>query len=298
MNGVPMSDRRRVAWCGLGEMGAPMAGHLIAAGHDVKVWNRSVDKTEPLVAAGAAAARTPAEAGADAEAAVTMLWDPQAVEGVLFGADGVLSTLPAGATVIDCSTTTPEYSRSCARRLAERGFDYIEAPVSGRRDGAEQASLTVMVGGEQRVLDAVRSIIDPFAGHLVLVGPHGAGQAVKLAGNLIGIVGVAAIAEGLALSERCGANLDETLDALLGSTARSPMLEVFGPRIAGGDFAGGVTARLALKDMAAAAAAAADAAGSAPLAECATGLYERLVADGYGGEGFHAVARVLREPAV
>ncbi|MDO8213552.1 NAD(P)-dependent oxidoreductase [Conexibacter sp. CPCC 206217] len=288
-----MNEAVNVAWCGLGEMGEPMAAHVLAAGHRVAAWNRSPRKAQDVVAAGATLAPTPAAAARDADVAFVMVWDVAAVEQVIFGPDGLAETLAPGAVVVDCSTTTPEYAIACARRLAERGIEFLEAPVSGRREGAESATLTVMAGGPRDLFERVLPLLEAFGANVVLVGPHGCGQAVKLAGNVIAIVGVASIAEGLALAERCGAEPQATLAALIGSTARSPMLEAFGPRIAAADFAPGVTSALALKDLEAAAQAAAGAGSAAPLAACAAGLYGRLVERGYGREGLHAVARVM-----
>ena len=222
----------KLAFCGLGLMGAPMARRLLAAGHEVRVWNRSAAKAGPLVTLGAQAAATPADAARGADGVLVCLYDAAAVEAVVFGLDGVAA---AGGVrwLVDHSTSHPEATRLLAQRLArEVGAAWYDAPVSGGVAGAEAGTLAVMVGGEERHFDQVRQIIGAYAANITLMGPAGTGQATKLCNQTIVATTVLAIAEALGFARRNGIDIGRLPAALAGGWADSRPLQVFVPRMA------------------------------------------------------------------
>jgi len=202
---------RRVAFLGLGAMGAPMARRLVDAGHDLRVWNRTPGRDGGLIAAGAHCARTPAEAARDAEIVITMLADPPALEQVLFGPDGVSETIAPGSILIDMSTVGPTAIHVAADRLPEVAV--LDAPVLGSVPHAEAGTLAILVGGEREVLDRCAELLDAM-GTVRHVGPSGAGATVKLANNAAGMSTMACLGEVLALTDRTGLDPEVVLDAL------------------------------------------------------------------------------------
>jgi 3-hydroxyisobutyrate dehydrogenase-like beta-hydroxyacid dehydrogenase len=202
----------KLAFLGLGQMGAPMARRLLGAGHDVTVWNRTPEKAEPLVAEGARQGSTPADAGQSVEAAVTMLADPEALEAVLFGPDGLAGALQEGTAVIDMSTVGTDAVRRIAEGLP-RGVTLLDAPVLGTVPQAEEGKLKIFVGGDQGAFERWRPVLEVL-GVPRLVGPLGSGASMKLVVNsTIGAV-VAALGEALALSDALGLEERATLDVL------------------------------------------------------------------------------------
>lgn len=289
-----MSDGMgRVGFCGLGEMGAPMASRLVRAGFEVSVWNRSATRMAPLTVLGAMACTSPAEAARGAQAVITMLWNAEAVDAVLFGPQGVVSGASTGMTIIDMSTTSPGHARHCAVRLAEEGLRFLDAPVTGARPRAEAGTLAVMVGGDTATLADVRHILEPMAAAIELVGPHGAGQLVKLAGNVVGFETLLAVCEGLGLVAAAGGDIEKAYNILSQGTARSNVLSLYGRKLVEGDLEAGVTVAVAAKDLRAALETASEVAMDLPAAAILAELFEKLVARGEGEQGCQAVYTLL-----
>jgi 3-hydroxyisobutyrate dehydrogenase len=201
----------RVAFLGLGAMGHPMAGRLVAAGHEVRVWNRTPGRDEDLVAAGAVRAATPAEASSHADVAITMLSDPPALEAVLFGAGGVAETLPPNATLIDMSTVGPGPIRTAAVRLTPVAV--LDAPVLGSVPHARTGTMTIVVGGDEAVLARHAGLLEVL-GTPIHVGPSGSGAAVKLANNAAVMSSLIGLGEVLAFTDRAGIDQNAVLDAM------------------------------------------------------------------------------------
>lgn len=290
-----MAEAAPVAFLGLGAMGAPMASHLARAERPLAVWNRTAAKAEPLRELGARVARTPADAAAGAGVIVTMLWDAAAVDAVLLGPDGVVEQAAPGAIVVDMSTTSPGHPPACAARLAEHGLRFLDAPVTGALPGARDGTLLAMVGGEAETLAAARPALAPMVRDARLVGPHGAGQLVKLATNLVGFENVLALCEGLALVSAGGGDVAAAAEVLAQSTARSQAVDRFAPLLSAGDLhGGGLPAALARKDVGAALAAASEAGIALPAGDALLRLLGEL-ADARAG--CHAVYELLRAPA-
>ena len=201
-----------LAFLGLGQMGSPMAARLLEAGHDLTVWNRTPAKTEPLVTLGATAAATPAEAVAGADAVITMLADPQALERVLFAEDGVVRGLSQGQWLIDMSTVGPDTIGSIRRRLPQN-VTLVDAPVRGSVPEATSGKLAIFVGATEPDFERVRPLLAPV-GTPHRVGGPGAGAAAKLVANLVLGVAITALGEGLALGESLGLDRASVLDVL------------------------------------------------------------------------------------
>ena len=221
----------KLGFCGLGLMGAPMVRRLLAAGHDVLVWNRSPAKAAPLAALGARIASTPAEAATDVDGVLMCLYDAAAVDGVVFGADGIAQArgLP---WLVDHSSIPPDTTRLLAQRLAAaNGADWLDAPVSGGVAGVEAGTLAVMLGGSAAHLAAVCQAMQAYAGNITHMGPSGTGQATKLCNQTIVAATIAAIAEAVGFAERNGIDVHQLAAALAGGWADSKPLQVFVPRM-------------------------------------------------------------------
>ena len=212
----------RVAFLGLGAIGAPMAAHLAADPIELVVWNRTAARAEDFARRrGVRAARTPAEAARGCEVAVTCLPPSRDVESLLDGEDGLLSGLGAGSVLVDCTSGDPATSRRMARRLAERDVAFMDAPVSGGVAGAEKGALTVMCGGDPAVLERVRPVLERFGARIVHCGATGSGDAVKAVNNALLAVHLWSAAEGLAALAKAGVSPAVALDVINGSSGRS-----------------------------------------------------------------------------
>jgi 3-hydroxyisobutyrate dehydrogenase-like beta-hydroxyacid dehydrogenase len=222
-----MAGLERVAFVGLGIMGAPMARNLREAGFELSVYTRTKEKAERFAAEhGARAAATPAEAAEGADAFITMVPDAPQVEEVLFGGAGAATALPDGALVVDMSTTSPTASRAIAERLAPR--DFVEAPVSGSKPKAEDGTLTIFGGGESAAFERARPLFDAMGELIVHVGPLGHGQMAKLLTNTMGAVNAAVLAEAIRTAKAAGLDEDAFLKVAAGSAGASGVLNLKG----------------------------------------------------------------------
>jgi 2-hydroxy-3-oxopropionate reductase len=214
-----------IAFIGLGIMGSPMAVHLARAGNDVVGYNRSPEKTGPLVDAGGRAAGSVAEAVADADVVAVMVPDSPDVEEVLAGEGGVFENARPGALVIDFSSIRPDVTVALAKAAAEKGLALLDAPVSGGEAGAKNAALSIMVGGAGDDFERARPILDAVGRTVVHVGPSGSGQTVKAANQLIVAANIEVLAEALVFLEAYGVDTDAALEVLGGGLAGSKVLD-------------------------------------------------------------------------
>jgi 2-hydroxy-3-oxopropionate reductase len=214
-----------LGFIGLGIMGSPMAVHLQNAGHQVSGYNKTRDRSGPLVAAGGRKAESIADAVADADVVAVMVPDSPDVQEVLLGADGVFESAKPGTLVIDFSSIRPDVTAELAAAGRERGFRLLDAPVSGGEAGAKNAALSIMVGGEAADFEAARPIFAAVGKTIVHVGPNGAGQTVKAANQLIVGTHIQVLAEALVFLEAYGVNTSAALDVLGGGLAGSKVLE-------------------------------------------------------------------------
>ena len=221
----------KLGFCGLGLMGAPMVQRLLAAGHEVSVWNRSPGKAAHLATLGARIASTPFDAANGADGVLMCLYDAAAVESVVFGPDG-LAQAKGLLWLADHSSIPPDTTRLLARRLAQtHGAHWLDAPVSGGVAGVEAGTLAVMVGGDATHLETASQAMRAYAGNITHMGPSGTGQATKLCNQTIVAATIAAIAEAVGFAERSGIDVHKLAAALAGGWADSKPLQVFVPRM-------------------------------------------------------------------
>jgi 3-hydroxyisobutyrate dehydrogenase len=212
----------KIAFLGLGDIGAPMASHLARDPFDLVVWNRTTSKAEDFAREHKArVAATPADAVKDAQVVITCLPSSVEVEAVLHGENGMLESLRKGAVLIDCTSGDPPTSRSVAAELGGRGVEFIDAPVSGGTTAAKAGTLTVMWGGEESVFERVRPVIEAFGKKIVHAGPVGSGDALKAVNNALLAVHILSAAEGLAVLVKAGVNPKVALEVINASSGRS-----------------------------------------------------------------------------
>jgi 3-hydroxyisobutyrate dehydrogenase-like beta-hydroxyacid dehydrogenase len=221
---VTEAARVAVGFAGLGRMGTPMARRLLEVGVPLTVWNRSPERMEPLISAGASAADTPRALAAASDIVVTMVSDAEALRAVLRGEDGVLDGLRRDALLIDTSTIGPAAASELASAVYERGAHWIDAPVSGSTTLAEKGELTLMLGGEPAAIERAAPVLDVLARQRFHLGPAGAGAAMKLAVNAVVAVLNEAVAEGLVLAERAGISPEAAYDVFAGGAVAAPFV--------------------------------------------------------------------------
>lgn len=214
----------RIAVIGLGTMGAPMARHLLEAGHDVVVHNRTRDREAPLAELGASRADSPAAAAAGADAVLTCVSDTPDLEQVVEGPSGVAEGLASGSLLVDCSTVSPTASAELATRLAARGIGFVDAPVSGGSEGAERGTLTIFCGGSQADVERARPLLEAFGSRITHLGPAGAGQLAKAVNQVMIAATYAGVGEGIALAQAAGLPLPALVEALSSGAAASWVL--------------------------------------------------------------------------
>ena len=284
-----------IGFIGLGVMGRPMAKNLIKAGHPLVVYNRSRGAVDEVVAAGAKAAASPAEVARQATIIITMVPDTPDVELVIAGPDGVLSTVQRGAIVIDMSSISPVATQRLANTVAGKGATMLDAPVSGGEIGAINASLSIMVGGDQSAFERARPVLEAMGNkeRIVLIGPSGAGQVCKIC-NQIAIGGaLAGVSEAFALARKAGVDAGRVRQALLGGFAASRVLEVHGERMLNDNYKPGFRTKLYQKDLRLANEAAAANGVAMPGTAIVTQLVNALVASGGADLDYSAIGTVL-----
>jgi 2-hydroxy-3-oxopropionate reductase len=289
-----------VGFIGLGVMGRPMAKHLLAKGHRLVVHSRSQPGVDDLASTGALVARTPAEVAARSTVVITMLPDTPDVQLVLTGPAGVVTGIRPGSVVIDMSTISPVATQHLATTIASAGATMLDAPVSGGEIGAKNATLSIMVGGEEATFARVRPVLAAM-GHpdrIVHVGSApGSGQICK-ACNQIAIGGaLAGVSEALAMARKSGVDPTLVRQALLGGFAASRVLEVHGERILASNYAPGFRTKLYQKDLRIASETAAEHGVAIPVTALVTQLVNALVAAGGADLDYSAIGTVLLDLA-
>lgn len=274
-------------------MGAPMAVHLVRAGYAVTCFNRTKTKTASVVEAGGTACDSPAEAACNADIVVTMVTDGPDVEGVLFGPNGALETLRAGALVLDMSTISPLLTREMAMRAGEKNVRYLDAPVTGGQIGAQNAALSIMVGGEENDFQEVRPMLEVLGKTITHCGEIGSGQCVKLCNQICGALNLLGVCEALALGRKLGVDPEVMVQAIGAGAGSSWAMQNLAPKIIARDFAPGFMVETQQKDMRLVAEAADATSTALPGAALAQQLWRSAEAAGDGREGIHALAKVL-----
>ena len=288
----------KVGFIGLGIMGAPMAGHLQAAGHELYLHDLAPVLPAALLQGGATACKSGRAATEQAEVVILMVPDTPDVEAALFGPDGVADGLQPGQLVVDMSSISPTATTAFAARINARGCLYLDAPVSGGSIGAQNATLTIMVGGPQEAFDRARPLFDVMGGTVTLIGTrNGDGQVCKAANQIIVGVTVQAVAEALVLAAKAGADPARVRQALMGGAAASTILENHGARMLERNFEPGFRAELQQKDLNVVLSAARDLGVVLPLAATAESLYNALNARDQSKADHSAVVTILEELA-
>jgi 2-hydroxy-3-oxopropionate reductase len=237
----------KVGFIGLGIMGRPMAGHLIDAGHELSLFNRSPVAQE-LASRGKVSASAK-EAAENAEVVIIMVPDTPDVEAVLFGKDGVAEGLKPGKTVVDMSSISPVATKDFARRIEALRCSYLDAPVSGGEVGARQGTLSIMCGGSQETFDRMKPLLEKMGKNITLVGGNGAGQTCKVANQIVVALTIEAVGEALVFASRAGADPAKVRQALMGGLATSRILELHGERMIKRTFDPGFRIELHQKDL-------------------------------------------------
>jgi 2-hydroxy-3-oxopropionate reductase len=275
-----MNPSPSIAFLGTGLMGAPMCQNLLSAGLPLTVWNRSQAKAEPLAKRGAVVADSPQSAVADADAVITMLSDGPAVSAVMFE-QGAADAIREGATHVDMSSIGADEAIEHAKRHAERGVRYLDAPVSGGTKGAAAGELAIMAGGGAESFAAMQAVFAPL-GQATHVGPNGCGQLAKLANQVIVAVTIGAVSEAFILAGGGGADRAKVREALQGGFASSRILTEHGQRMVDRAFEPGGPAKFQLKDLHNALSAADRLGLELPITKLLHGLFDTMVQSGKG----------------
>lgn len=239
----------RIGFIGLGDMGASMVRHLMRAGHEVAVWARREVSAESVIADGAGWSGTPAELARRSEVVITMVTASADVEDLVLRDDGLMAGFEAGSVHIDMSTIAPASARMLAGRYAEKQVGWLDAPVSGGPKGALEASLAIMVGGDEATFTRCFPILEILGKRIVRIGEVGAGQVAKACNQMIMVATIEAAAEAMNLARANGVDAAKVRQALMGGSAGSRVLEVMGERMVTGNFERGVDCRLHHKDF-------------------------------------------------
>ena len=279
----------RIGFIGLGIMGQSMAGHLLAAGHPLRVYNRSRAKAQALLDRGAVWCDTPGDVAEGSDVVITIVGYPADVEQVWLGADGILAHA-RDALLIDMTTSSPALAQRLAQEAARRGCRALDAPVSGGDIGAREARLSIMAGGEADAFAQALPVLQRLGKTIVHTGGPGTGQHTKMCNQLVIASTIMGVCEGLAYARSAGLGLDVVMQCISGGAAGSVQLNVMGPKIIKGDIAPGFMIEHFLKDLSIALAEAERMGLQLPGAAQARKLYAQLVEQGHGRDGTQALS--------
>jgi 3-hydroxyisobutyrate dehydrogenase len=286
--------KQRVAVLGVGTMGGGMAARLLDAGFPTTVWNRNPARAEPLRAAGARVAATPADAAADADVVLAMVADDPASREVWLGEEGALRGARPGTVLVECSTVSPGWVRELAAAAAERGCHVLDAPVTGSKPQAAAGALLFLVGGDAEVLERIRDVLAPMSRDVVHLGPTGSGALVKLINNFMCGVQAASLAEAMALIEKSGLERDRALGVLLDGAPGSPLVKILAARMTARDYSVNFALGLMRKDISYALAAAEEVDLTLETARAALRCFDKAISEQLGHQDMAAIVEVMR----
>ncbi len=286
---------RTVGFIGLGIMGRSMAGHLMDAGFSLHVFNRSRDKAAPLVERGAVWHDDVASLAEACDAVITIVGYPIDVRQVYLDDDGLIAHARPGTLLIDMTTSNPSLARLIAETAASRGLRALDAPVSGGDVGAREATLAIMVGGEEEPFARALPLFQAMGGKIRRLGPAGAGQHAKMVNQIVIAGTIMGAAEGMAYARRCGLDPRAVLDVIGTGAAGGSQLNKLGPRMIADDFAPGFYIHHFIKDMGIALEEAAAMGLDLPALALSKSRYDELSALGYGADGTQALLRLYRD---
>jgi 3-hydroxyisobutyrate dehydrogenase len=273
-------------------MGRSMAGHLLAAGHPVHVFNRTKGKAASLLESGALWHDSAGSAAAEAQIVITMLGFPQDVEETYLAPGGIVERAPGGALLVDMTTSSPLLARRISAAAAQRGLAALDAPVSGGDVGAREARLVIMAGGEEAAFERARPVLSLMGANISHLGPAGAGQHCKMANQIAVAVGMIAWTEALAYARSAGLDPQKVLASISGGAAGSWSMTNLAPRALAGNFAPGFYVKHIRKDIGIAIASAAEMGLDVPGLACARALYDRVAGKGWEEMGTQVLYRL------
>ena len=287
-----------IAFIGLGNMGRPMAGFLLKAGHQLRVYARRPEvfqnEAKHLIEAGAVACSSPAEAAQGADFIITNVMGTQDVAEVLHaGSDAVIQTAKPGAICIDHSTIDPQGAKDIAAVMASKGVTYVDAPVSGGVKAATEGTLVMMMGGSDQDVAKVKEIVKNYAKTITHIGGVGHGQVAKLCNQIAQVINIQGVAESLRFAQANGADLQKVFEAISGGMAGSRMLDLMGPKMVSRDFKAGIEARLHAKDFFLVKDAATKSNLDMPALQTVAVQLEKLMASGWGYDDTSSLLKVL-----
>ena len=281
--------KERIAFIGTGVMGASIVKHLLQNGHEVTVYTRTKEKAEPLIVLGASWASSPAEAFKDKDIVLTMVGYPADVEEVYFGENGLFQTAEAGNIVIDMTTSEPTLAKKIYAHAQTLGVEALDAPVSGGDVGAQNGTLSIMVGGDQMTFNRAVPVLQQFGANIVYQGEAGAGQHAKMCNQIVIASGMIGVCESLAYGLKAGLDLSTVLQSISSGAAGSWSLSNLAPRMIKEDYAPGFYIKHFVKDMKIALDESKKMGISLPGLALAYEMYEKLIEAGYGENGTQAL---------
>ena len=287
----------RIGFIGLGTMGRPMVRNLLKAGFPVTVYGRRKLVVDELMGEGASSAGSPREVAQASDVVITMLPDSPDVREVVIGENGILSGAKPGMIVVDMSTISPSVTREIAETASKQDVDYLDAPVSGGEPGAAAGTLSIMVGGKSEVFEKCMPILQALGKNNVHMGGIGMGQAAKLCNQVICVLNIEAVCEGLILGAKAGLDLEKLLSVVSNGAAGSWMLANLGPRMLARDFEPGFRVKLQQKDLRLALAAADELKLALPGMSLVHQLFNTVEAAGMGEKGTQALVTALEKLA-
>lgn len=272
-------NNERIGFVGLGMMGLPMAKNLVEAGYTVTVFDLDAGAIEEAQGFGASPASTGAEVAAQSDIIITMVPDSPHVEAAIAGNGGIIEGIRAESVVIEMSTILPEVGKRMAELLAEKGADFVDAPVTGGVAGAEAGSMSILVGGDAEAFERTLPVLSILGGDITHMGPVGAGHTTKIANQLIGVATLAGLSEAFVLAKKSGLDMQTFYDAVKNGAGRSWALETLGPKILKGDFSPGFMVKHMQKDLRLAGQLADDTGTSIPTTSLIAQLYHAVQAE-------------------
>lgn len=290
-------SKPRLGFVGLGIMGRPMCKNLIQAGYELTVWNRSRPGIDEVVSYGAQEAASACEVAKNSDIIITMVADSPDVEEVILGPSGVLEGACPGTLVIDMTTMSPRITKEIAAQLEEKGVQMLDAPVSGGDKGAREGTLSIMVGGPDDAFERAAPIFEVLGKQATHIGPHGAGQSVKLCNQTICSLNILAMCEGLLLAEKSGVDMEKMLNAVQGGAAGSWFLTNLAPEVLKRNFEPGFMVRLQQKDLRLVMEAALELQVPLPGVALSHQLFRVAEANGLGDKGTQAMMLALEKMA-
>jgi 3-hydroxyisobutyrate dehydrogenase len=285
----------KVAFIGMGTMGAPMAMNILNAGYDVIVHNRHRDREKPLAKKGAVRAATPAEAAEKADIVIICVSDTPDVEAIVLGDMGIIKGAKKDTIVVDMSTISPSATRRMAAVLAEKGVRMIDAPVSGGSEGAQNGTLAIMVGGDPDDVENVRPVLKAMGKTITHVGSIGSGQVTKAINQVVIAATYLGVAEGMTLGLKAGLDMKKVVDAIAGGAAGSWVLDNRSAFMIKNEYPLGFRVRLHAKDLKIALEAARELGVALPVSALVDQIESGLIGRGFGDEDVSAMARTIRE---